>query len=470
VADLRIELATAGLPESGGVGFEIFDKPSLSATDFLQNINYIRAIEGELSRTLSQLREVTSARVHITLPQRSVFIDEQEEAKASIVLNLRPGARVNGTIVPAILHLTAQSVEGLKADNIAIVDVYGNLLSRPSHGEADVFVEPTGTQMARQRKMEQNLANKIIALLEPHVGAGKVRADVKLNLNFNKMETMEEKVDPDNIAKVSEKSETSSSTGTGPEGGIPGVSSNVGQSTSGGTGAATTPSKSKSEKSFINYEVSKKITRLTKPMGEIQRISAAVVVDDVLVDVREQRGQLVKQFRKRTAEELETIKKIAQAAVGFDSQRGDVIEVANLSFDSSAEKVNKIYQEIYKPTIWDRIEEFFSTSLGVITLIVVIILIIFLFRKRLFRGIAGIFREDGLPKAGEIEISRLDSEKLSALQEAKDEFEIERELMEKYKVPRSTKTMSIIRDKVRRFASNNKDETASLIKSFLIED
>jgi len=429
VAELRIELAAAGLPEGSGVGFEIFDKPSLSTTDFVQNIKYIRAIEGELARTLSQLREVTSAKVHITLPKRSVFIDEQEEAKASIVLNLRP-----------------------------VVDVYGNLLSRPGNGEEDVFAELTTTQMDYRRKMEQSLARKIIALLEPHVGAGKVRADVNLKLNFDKMETTEEKVDPDSITKVSEKR----------------VSSNVGQSTGGeavgGEGAAAAPSKSKAEKSLINYEVSKKITHLTKPMGEIERISAAVVIDDALVDVREQEGELVKQFRKRTAEELETIKKIARAAVGFDSQRGDVIEVANLPFDTSAEKMSKIYQEIYKPTTADRVEKFFSTPLGITIIIFLIILIIFLFRKRLFRGVIEILREARLPRPGEVEIPRVDSEKLSALREAKDEAEIERELMEKYKVPRSTKKMSIIRDKVKRFASENKDETASLVKSFLIED
>ena len=474
VAELRTELAAAGLPEGGGVGFEIFDKTSLSTTDFVQNINYIRAIEGELARTLSQLREVTSAKVHITLPKRSVFIDEQEEAKASIVLNLRPGARVSGTIVPAILHLTAQAVEGLKADNIAIVDVNGNLLSRPSNGEEDMFAEFTTNQMAYRKKMEQNLARKIIALLEPHVGAGKVRADVKLKLNFDKMETTEEKVDPDSIAKVSEKSETSSSTGAGRAGGIPGVSSNVGQSTGGGAvggaGATATPSKSKSEKSLINYEVSKKNTRLTKQMGEIERISAAVVIDDALVDVREQGGELVKQFRKRTTEELDAINKIARAAVGFDNQRGDVIEVANLPFDTSAEKVSKIYQEINKPTTLDRVEKFFSTSLGIASIIFVIILIIFMFRKRLFRKIDEIFKETRWPKPGDVEISRVDSEKLSALREAKDEAEIERELMEKYKVPRSTKKMGVIRDKVKRFASENKDETASLVKSFLIED
>lgn len=467
VAELRIQLAAAGLPEGGGIG-------SISTTDFVQNINYIRAIEGELARTLSQLREVISAKVHITLPKRSVSIDEQEEAKASIVLNLRPGARVNGTIVPAILHLTAQSVEGLKTDNIAIVDVYGNLLSRPGNGEKDVFAELTTSQMAYQEKMEHDLAKKIIALLEPHVGAGKVRADVKLKLNFDKMETTEEKVDPESITKVSEESETSSSTGARGAGGIPGVSPKMAQSIGGEAvgraGTTAAPLQSKSEKSLVNYEVSKKITRLTKPIGEIERISAAVVVDDALVDVREQDGQLVKQFRKRTAEELEAIKKIAQAAVGFDDQRGDIIEVANLPFDISAEKVSKIYQELYKPTTLDQVEKFFSTSFGIALIIFVIILIIFLVRKRLFRRMDEIFREGRLSKAEEVETFRVDKEKLSALQEAKDEAEIERELQEKYKVPRSTKKMSIIREKVKRFASENKDETASLVKSFLIED
>lgn len=363
VAELRIELAAAGLPEGSGVGFEILDKTSLSTTDF--------------------------------------------------------------------------------------------------------------RQMDYQRKMEQNLTKKIIALLEPYVGAGKVRANVKLKLNFEKMETTEEKVDPENIAKVSEKSEGSSSTGAGRVGGAAGVGSNVGQSTGGkavGRAGAAAPLESKSEKSLINYEISKKITRLTKPMGEIERISVAVVVDDALVDVREQRGELIKQFRKRTTEELETIKKIARAAVGFDNQRGDTIEVANLPFDTSAEKVNKIYQEIYKPTTLDRVEKFFSTSLGIVTIIFVILLIIFLFRKPLFRGIEAIFRATRLPKPGEVAIPRVDSEKLSTIREAKDEAEIERELMETYKVPRSTKKMSIIKDKVKRFASENKDETASLIKSFLIED
>jgi flagellar M-ring protein FliF len=464
IAELRIELAAAGLPEGGGVGFEIFDKTSISTTDFVQNINYIRAVEGELARTLSQLREVNSAKVHITMPKRSVFIDEEEEAKASVVLNLRPGARVTGTLVPAILHLIAQSVEGLKPENIAIVDIHGKLLSKPKTGGEDIFTEMSATQLAYRQKMENTLSREIITVLEPHVGSGKVRANVKLNLNFNKEESTEETVDPNTIAKVSEKSETTSSTGALRAGGVPGVSSNVAQSTGGGTqGTAAAPSKAKSEKTLVNYEVSKKITRLTKPVGEIQRLSAAVLVDDA-VNVQVRDGELIREPRKRTPEELEAIKKIVQAAVGFNSQRGDIIEVVNLPFDTSSETLSEYYQQK------QRSEDMINTIIKYGIYAVGFLLLLFLVIRPLMRKFTDIVKQARLPKAQEIEIPRVDSEKMAALQEAKDEAEIERELMEKYKVPKATKKMSFIRQKVKQFAEENVDEAASLVKSFLIEE
>ncbi len=172
VPELRIELAASGIPEGSGVGFEIFDKTNLSTTDFIQNINYVRATEGELARTITQLREVISAKVHITMPKRSVFIEDQEPAKASVILKLKPGARIASNIIPAILHLTAQSVEGLKPDNIAIVDLYGTLLSKPSGGDADTFDD---TQLAFQKKLEKSYTKEILDMLEPVVGHGKVR-------------------------------------------------------------------------------------------------------------------------------------------------------------------------------------------------------------------------------------------------------------------------------------------------------
>jgi flagellar M-ring protein FliF len=463
ISELRIELAAQGLPEGGSVGFEIFDKTSLSTTDFVQNVNYKRAIEGELARTLSDLREVRSAKVLITLPKRSVFIDEQEEAKASVVLSLRPGAHISGNLVPAILHLTAQAVEGLRPENITVADIHGKLLSKPKSGD-DMFAEMSSTQMSFQKKMENNLSQEIISVLEPHVGAGKVRANVKLKLNFNKEESTELTVDPESIAKVSEKSETSSSSGGTRAGGVTGVSANVAQASGGGAATATpSPSKSKKESSLVNYEVSKKTTRLVKPVGDIERLSVAVLIDDAMnVELRD--GELIREPRKRTADELDTIKKIVQASVGFRADRGDIIEVANLSFDTSSAMVSEYLQKKQKT------EDLIQTAIKYGSYVLVFLLIFFLVIRPVIKKLTDIVKQARLPKAQEIDIPRVDSEKLVALQEAKDEAEIEKELMEKYKVPKSTKKMGYIRQKVKKFAEENLDEAASLVKSFLVEE
>ena len=461
IAELRIELAAAGLPEGGGVGFEIFDKSSLSTTDFVQNVNYIRAIEGELSRTISQLKEVVSAKVHITMPKRSLFIEDQEDAKASIVLKLRPGARASGNIVPAILHLTAQSVEGLKPENIAIVDVSGSLLSKPSDGTAgDIFDDK---QMAYQKKMETSFSRKIIDLLEPIVGPGKVRANVRLALDFNKIETTEESVDPDRIAKVSEKSETSSSTGGNVAGGKPGVGSNVAQAGGGQGGAASFPAKSKTENSLVNYEVSKRVIHTVRPVGEIRKISAAVVVDDG-VQVSVVSGELQKVPQKRTPEELAALTRIVQAAVGFNATRGDTVEVVNLAFDNSAVTESDFLQDRRES------EKLINDLIRYSVYIIGAILLFFLIIRPIIKKTYEIFKNIGKQKIGGLGTSRLDSEKMAALQDARDDIEIEKELMEQYRVPKASKKMGIIRQKVTDFAKTNVDETASLIKSFLMED
>lgn len=462
VAELRIELGAKGLPAGGNVGFEIFDESSISTTDFVQNINYIRAVEGELGRTISGLREVNAAKVHIVMPKRSVFLEEQEEAKASIVLQLRPGAHIGANVVPGILHLTAQAVPGLRTENIAILDSGGKLLSKPK-GEGDVFDEMSTTQLSYQKKLEGRLVRRIVTLLEPHVGAGRVRADVRLKLNFDKVETMEETVDPDKVAKISEKTETANSSGGVKGGGVPGVASNVGASGStAAAAAAPITTESSSEKTMTNYEVSKKVTRLTKPVGDIEKLSVAVVVDDAQ-EVQFQDDKPVTSTRKRTTEELDTYKKLIQASVGFDTTRGDVIEVANLSFDHTAKRVSDYYYEKEKSKT-----ELLNYGRYLLIFIAVVAGLIIL--RRLTKKIIEVVKEAKLPRAEEIEIPKVDSDKLAALQEAKDEVEIERELMEKYKVPKSSKKMNIIREKVKEFAQENLDGTASLVKSFLVEE
>ncbi|NIM17716.1 MAG: flagellar M-ring protein FliF [Candidatus Aminicenantes bacterium] len=437
IAELRIQLAAVGLPEGGG---------SLSTTDLVHNINYIRAVERELGRTLSQLRGVNWAKVHITMPIGSTSGDEKEDAKASVVLNLRPGARVTGALIPAILHLIAQSVDGLRPENIVIVDSHGKLLSAPKAGREGIFTGMSASQLAYREKLESSLSREIISVLEPHVGSGKVRASVKLKLNFDKEESTEETVDPNTVTKVSEKSETTSSTGA------PGAA--------GGEAAAA---KSKSEKTSVNYEVSKKVTRLTRPVGDILRLSVAVLVDDA-ENVRVREGQLIREPRSRTPEELEAIKKIVQAAVGFNSQRGDVIEVANLPFDTSSETISEYYLQKQKSQdLTNMIIKYAAIGVGLFLLYLLII-------RPVYRRFKEIMKQTRMPKAAEIEIPQVDSEKMAALQEARDKAEIERELLEKYKIPRSTRKMSVIREKVKRFAEKNVDETAALVKSFLIED
>lgn len=466
IGEMRIELAADGLPEGGGVGFEIFDKTSMSTTDFVQSINYVRALEGELARSIAQIREVMSAKVHVTPSKQSVFIEDQRPAKASVVLKLKPGAMLSGSIVPAITHLVAQSVEGLMPENIAIIDVYGRLLSRP-RGESDDYDAAAGEQMVHQKRMEESYTRQIVDLLEPIVGPGKVRADVRLNLDFSKVEMKEESVDPNAVAKISEQSETSSSSGPSTSsGGVPGVASNVVAVGGGGSTAAnaTSPAKSKSEKSIINYEVTKKVTHTVRPVGEIRNLSAAVVVDDAS-NVKLTDGKLQRTSRARSAAELEKLRKLVQASLGFNQARGDTIEVTNLSFDTASET------ESDYETSRERSSELVRTIVTYASWLIGLLLLFFLLLKPMARRLGVIFRRGGsLGTTEMMEIPRFDGGKMAELQEAKDAVEIEKELLEKYKQPKEAKKMAIIRDRVKEFAQKEPDAAASLIRSFLMEE
>lgn len=462
IGEVRISLAAQGLPQGGGVGFEIFDKSSLSTTDFVQNINYVRALEGELSRSIAQIREVAFAKVHLTLPKKSVFMEEQQPAKASVILKLRTGSSLAPSAVPAIMHLCAQSVEGLVPDNIAVIDVSGRLLSRP-RGAVDSFDQNASEQMSYQKKMEESYAREVIDLLEPIIGVGKVRADVRLNLDFNKVETKEERVDPEGIAKVSEQSETTSSTGAGGSGGTPGVASNVasaggGVATSGGGSGGA---KAKSEKSVVNYEVSKTITHQIRPVGQIQSLSAAVVVDHA-VETSEKDGKLVRTVRPRRPEELDKLRKLVQAALGFKADRGDRVEIENISFDTAPETEGEFYAKKQKS------EDLVKTLIRYGVYLVAALLLFFLVIRPAFRRVGEMFH--GKVALGpSYEIPKIESEKLAQLQNMKDDAEIEKELLEQYKVPKEAKKMTIIKERVKEFAQNNPDGTASLVRSYLME-
>lgn len=460
IAELRLELAAQGLPEGGGIGFEIFDKTSLSTTDFVQNINYVRALEGELARSISHIREVSFAKVHITLPKKSVFIEEQEPAKASIILKLKPGAVLAQSMIPAIMHLTSQSVEGLTPENIAVIDVNGRLLSRPK-GQLDAYDENAQQNFLHQKKMEDSYAKEIVDLLEPIVGSGKVRADVRLNLDFNKVETREEKVDPDNVAKVSEQTETSSEIGGPGSGGVPGTGSNVAGATVSANTAGTAGTQIKRESARANYEISKTTTHVFEPVGKIRNLSVAVVVDNALV-TSTQGGNLQKRSVPRNDGELQRLKKLVQAAVGFNAQRGDIVEVENLGFDTSGETETEYLVNRYER------HELRRTLIQYGIYLLIGLLVFFLILRPLIRKITEMMRGPA-PIQAPIEIPRIDTEKLAELQRAKDEAELEKELQERYRVPMEVKKMNILRERVQEFAKENPDNVASLIRSFLME-
>ncbi len=460
VGELRMSLAAAGLPSGGGVGFEIFDKTTLSTTDFVQNINYIRAKEGALARSIASLNEVIVAKVHITLPKDSVFIEKKEPAKASIVLKLRTGSNVtpNRGIIPAIIHLTAQSVEGLEPENIAIVDVRGRLLSKP-RDNSSITADLNSSQIEYHKNLEELYKKKIKSQLEPIVGYGKVRAEVSLELDFNKVESTETRYDPEATAKISEQKESSKNIGA-QRGGVPGVGSNVAQAEVKNNNVTTIPSRSESKSVTSNYEVSKKMTHIQSQVGAIKKISVSVTVDNInKTELKE--GKLTKKSIPRSKKEMDTILKLVKASVGYNKERGDIIEVANLPFDTSMEIENEYYlkQEESKETK-NKLIKYGSYLLGGL-------LLFFLILRPMYKKAFNIFQINDNVKLEELNIpSQEDEKKLQEMEDA----EIDKELKEKYKISKEAKKISVIKNKVKEFADQNIDEATSLIKTYLMED
>jgi len=461
--ELRIEFASQGLPEGGGVGFEIFDKTSLSSTDFVQRINYVRATEGSLARTISSLNEVMSAKVHIVLPKRSVFIEDQEEAKASIAVKLRPGAMLSRTIIPAIIHLTAQAVEGLSVHNIAVIDMNdGVLLSKPSSGNLDQFDELSTNQMSYQNKMEKSLEAKVKNQLEPVIGMGKVKPNVTLELDFDKIESNEHKVDPTGKVIISETTQSSKSTGPTKSGGVPGTGSNVAQgATQGNNQAVTTkPESGKTNKAVTNYDVYKKKTHIVKALGTIKRMSVAVTVDNIssiAADGTETNTPL-------TPQQIIEIKNLVQAAVGYNQARGDIITIFNKAFNKTDELKYNNEVEAAKS------QELIDKAIKYGTYLIAVLLLFFFIVRPIMKKVNSVIKVLSSPKTEELEMPDIDVEKNSALRSAREDKEIEQEISEKYKVSKETKKMDIVKEKAREFANENVEGTASLIKNFLMDE
>ena len=323
--EVRIELAGEGLPRGGGVGFEIFDKTGFGITEFAQKVNYVRALQGELARTITQMRKVEGARVHLVLPEDTAFLEEEKKARASVVVKLKPGVALTGSEVQSIVHLVASSLPELSPEDITLVDTQGRLWTRPEEGE-----EFSQVYIARKRELERELEQKVQTMLERAVGKGKVVARVSVELEAKRVETTEESFDPDSQVARSEQRTLEKSTGM-TEGGIPGVVSN----TPGGTQqpqSATGMRTSQRQNEIINYEISRKISKTVEPDGRIKRVAVAVLIDGKYETITKDDGTEEKKYIPRTEEEINKFTNIVKNAVGFSEERGDTVTVENIPF------------------------------------------------------------------------------------------------------------------------------------------
>jgi len=321
----RLEEASHDSTHSGRIGFEIFDKVSWGQTEFDEKVNYQRALEGELERTIQTMSSVKSARVHLVMATDSVFMDRERGAKASVTLRLRRGS-LSREDIDAISRLVAGAVDELKPTDVVIVDADSNQSLGESNGSAE-----------GNDGLERELTRRLISTLGPIVGADRIHASVNVEYETASSEESQDKYDPAVSATLSTQQ---SEEGTGPGasvGGVPGTSSNVPSAKAGaGKTVAKDPGQySKTESD--SYGVNKTTRHVIEPAGSIRRLTAAVVLDDA-IERKQQGGKWVEVRHKRAPDELQHISALAQAAIGFNSTRGDVISVENLTFDRPEEE------------------------------------------------------------------------------------------------------------------------------------
>jgi flagellar M-ring protein FliF len=342
VHELRLQLATQGLPHGGGVGFEIFDRSSIGVSDFVQKLNYRRALQGELARTIAQMPEIERARVHLATPERRLFSSDENRARASVVVSLRNGQALAKTQVNGIVHLVSSSVEGLQVRDVTVVDGHGRLLS--SAAGSDDTAGLTGSQLEYQRTLEKDIETRIQTMLERIVGVNKAVVRVSSILDFRKIETTEERYDPNSQVVRSEQRGQEKSNGiNGVSGGVPGVQSNVPEAPS-QEPTQTSSSANQTKNETVNYEISRTVSRVVESTGGIKQLSVAVLVDGIYESVKASGGETAatdaaKRYVARPEEDMKRIEEIVKKAMGYSAERQDQVQVTNVQFDIATEEL-----------------------------------------------------------------------------------------------------------------------------------
>jgi flagellar M-ring protein FliF len=455
VPRLRMKLAESGLPKGGGVGYEIFDKSdALGATSFVQNMNHLRALEGELVRTIRAIDRVQAARVHLVLPERALFARDKAEASASIVLKVR-GA-LEAQQVRAIRHLVASAVNGLKPQRVSIVDEAGRLLA---DGASDELPGAAGLGAdERKAAFERRLRDQIEAIISSVVGPGRARVQLTADFDYNRITQTSDRFDPEGrVLRSTQTREESSQSGENREGQVtvgnelPGAAANA--------QGATARDQSKKSEEIANYEISRVTKTEVVEGGRVNRISVAVLVDGNYT--RSDKGEPV--YEERSKEEIDRIAALVRSSIGFDQKRGDQVEVINLRF---AEIPNNVISEptgimallqFTKEDIMRGVELVVMFLLGLIVLLMVVRPLV----RRIItpeKAAAALAAVTGMPDAGAVAVPDAPIQAVPS-QTTK--------MIEIAQVQGQVHAQSV--QKVGELADRNPNETVSIVRQWLNE-
>lgn len=444
VYETRLQLANEGLPKGSTVGFEIFDKASLGQTDYLQRLNFQRALEGELSRTISSLESVEFARVHLVIPKPTIFSEKQEKVSSSIIITPNAGRALAKSNVVAITHLVSSSVEGLSPNDVTVIDSTGNLLSDAS--ETSMSVGMTTTQLEAQKRIERYMTEKVLSLLIGFLGPNKAIVRVNAEVDFSQMEETKEKYNPESQVARSENRVEETSSSKRDE-----------------SGAAV-------EKTITNYEIDKTVQHIIGATGKVSRLSIAVVVDGTYKAVGEGKSKEL-EYVARTQEEKDAIQKLVMSSIGIDAERGDTIEVINIPFDNSYVEEERAAMDSMRRN--ELIRDLSEKAMPWVIVLAIVLALFFMLRKVISQamlarpesamagaGAGGGFGGGGFDREGMEQniFESMKSEELQKIEKRKAETEMQKMLREH------------IEGEILEMAEESPDAVAKIIKDWLLED
>ena len=445
VYELRLEFAGEGIPQGKGIGFEIFDRTNFGITDFVQKMNYLRAVQGEIARTISNLEEVVSARVHIVIPHEELFTENEKVATASIALTIKSGAVLDKEQINGIRYLTACAVEGLDYKNITMIDQYGNILSKNSDPDGNNLL--SSNQLDLQKNVESYFSTKVQSMLEAVLGMNSAIVRVNADLNFEQIEVTEENFDPESAVVRTEHISSEKSSGKSGLGGVVGAAANIDKK-SNVEAQPGEENQHQSETIKNPYEIDHKVQKIVQNVGDVTKLSAAIFIRK-LTDAQ---GKYI----ERQANEMTRIEDIIKSAIGFSADRGDRVVVKEIVFND--DEINVQEKKLQESQKWTYI----MTALRTVAIVILIITVLIIFKNlikksRLDEGSGG-----GLIAAGSIdnvkedEIENITLDDLTSSQMPLSELE-------------NRKKASLYQQAISKIATEQPDNIVQILKSWLTE-